>query len=228
MQEELYESKQQKQQQHQYQSRRVSNAKKKTLKRNSIPFTRLFDGLGGYDISYTNSEHSLTYGEVKETSIPILYEIFNKYAPLNKISYPFRNFYDLGAGIGKVIVGMAYMNTTLHTTGIEIVPERVQTGNTAIERIKVDQIKKRIELLCISMFDDTINYSDACWIFISNLTMSDNNTEKLVLKLESELKNGCIIVTSKELNNKSFKKLNTITLPMTWSDESKVIVYIKV
>jgi len=209
-------------------TRKSTPLRKKTLKR-THNLSKLYDGLSGYNVNTnTIKEFSTTYGELKECSLPVLYEIFNKYAPLTKIAHPFRNFYDLGAGIGKVVVGMAYANTTLTSTGIEIVPDRVKMANEALDRLRDASVKKRIEMICISMLDDTLHYNDACWIYISNLTMNDSILERLFEKLEKEVKTGCIIVTSRLTKNASFQKLNVVTLPMSWSDDSKVYIYKKI
>ena len=211
------------------QTRKLNLAKKKTMKRGVLPLSRLYGEISGYDIgSSAQSDYSITYGEVKESSIPILYEIFNTYAPLNKISSPFRTFYDLGSGIGKLVFGMSYLNSTLKSIGIEIVSERVQVANSILQKIKDINVKKRIEFLRLSMLDESINYSDACWIFLSNLTWFENHNDALFNKLAKEVKTGCIIVCSRQTKNVKFKQLNHITLPMSWANDSKVYVYTKI
>jgi SAM-dependent methyltransferase len=210
-------------------TRKINLHRKKTMKRGVLPISRLYEGQSGFNVNIPNLDgHSTTYGEVKESSIPILYEIFNTYAPLSKISLPYRNFYDLGSGIGKLAIGMCYLNSTLKSTGIEIVPDRVQIANAVLQKIRDASVKKRIENLCLSMLDDTIHYSDACWIFISNLTMSDEHNKSIFEKLAKEVKQGCIVVCSKAAGNSSFKELNNVSLPMSWSDESKVYIYAKI
>jgi tRNA G46 methylase TrmB len=208
-------------------TRKVITTRKKTMKRSSN-ISKLYEGLNGFGIDKNNfPDHKITYGEVLPESIPVLYEIFSKYAPLTKISQSYRNFYDIGCGIGKLIVGIASQHSFLKATGIEIVPERVIMANTALQRIKDDSLKKRIEFLCISMLDDSVNYSNACWIFISNLCMTLEVNTKLFEKLANETKTGCIIVCSKSHTNTNFEELNIVTLPMTWSNTSKVYVYKK-
>ena len=209
-------------------SRKIPSLRKKTMKRN-LSLSKLYDGLSGYNVNTNNiKEFSTTYGELKESSIPVLYEIFNKYAPLSKIAHPFRNFYDLGSGIGKVVVGMAHANSTITSTGIEIVPDRIKMANDALDKIRDVSLKKRIEMICISMLDNTVHYNDACWIYLSNLTMDDNIVERIFEKFAKEVKQGCIIITSKITSNSSFQELNHITLPMSWSDDSKVYIYKKI
>jgi hypothetical protein len=122
---------------------------------------------------------------------------------------------------------MASRHSFLKSTGIEIVPERIIQANTALQRIRDESLKKRIEFLCISMLDNSVNYSNACWIFVSNLGFDNDTNDKLFEKLANETKNGCIIISSKSHNNSNFELLNHISLPMSWSNDSKVYVYNK-
>jgi Histone methylation protein DOT1 len=209
------------------QTRKNLSHRKKTLKR-GVQIPKLYNGLSGFGIDKEKyPEHKTTYGEILPESIPVLYEIFSKYAPLNKISQPYRNFYDIGCGIGKVVIGMASQHSFLKCNGIEVVPERIIQANTALQRISDESLRKRIEFLCISMLDDSVNYTNACWIFISNLCFEKEINEKLFEKLSNEVKSGCVVVCSKEHNNSTFEKLNHMSLPMSWSDQAKVFIYKK-
>lgn len=156
---------------------------------------------------------------VSTESIKVLFEVFSNYAPLSKVGYSFRNFYDIGAGIGQTIIGMTHMNTTLQSVGIELLPEKVQIGNGAIEKIRDASIRRRIELVCISEINESVHYNNACWISIN--TISDSTT--LFEKLANEVVKGCIIVSSNSTENPAFKELNNITMP----DNLRVYVYTK-
>lgn len=204
-------------------TRKVRISRKKTLK-----FNKLYNGLSGFGLGHSNGEHNITYGELKDESLPILYEVFSRYAPLSNIVGSYRNFYDLGSGVGKVVLGLTALNSSLKGVGIEVVSERVQQANTALQRVRDTSIRQRIEFLCLSFLDDSIHYGNACWLFISNLCFTDDVKQKLTEKLEKELIAGAIVVCSKALNSDKFEEVNYITLPMTWSDESKVYVYKKI
>lgn len=181
-----------------------THIRKKTLKRLPLkPLAKLYNG----DTEGLSHE-----------SIPILYEIYTKYAPLLKIAQPFRNFYHIGSGSGKLVIGLAYMNSTLKSTGIETTPESVKDGNTALEKVRYEQVKRRIELLCISPLNESVQYTNACWIFLSELPDKD----LIIDKLANEVKKGCIIVCETQITNPEFQELNYITL------ESKVFVYTRV
>jgi SAM-dependent methyltransferase len=206
----------------------IPKIRKKTLKQRRIPYERLYNDLTGFGVSVDGLEaHATMYGELDNSSIPVLYEIFSSYAPLSKIASPYRNFYDIGCGIGKIVVGFAHQHSSLNTTGIEIVPERVKIAHTALERLRDESIKQRIEILCISMLDPSVNYADACWIFVANLCFTPDVQTELVNKLVAETKAGCILICSKEIQHPQFDLCNKLTLPMSWSNESKVYVYRK-
>ena len=204
-------------------TRKVRISRKKTLK-----ISKLYEGLSGFGLANSNENSNVTYGELKAESIPILYEIYSRYAPLSNILGSYRNFYDLGCGVGKIVLGLTALNSSLKGVGIELVSERVQQANTALQRLRDTSIKQRVEFVCLSFLDDSINYSNACWIFISNLCFTDDTKQQLLEKLERELNTGSIVVCSKSLNSTRFEQLNYITLPMSWSDESKVYVYKKI
>lgn len=202
--------------------------RKKTYKQRRNPIDRIYSGLTGFGVSVDGlEEHATMYGELDNTSIPVLYEIFSKYAPLSKIASPYRNFYEVGCGIGKIVVGFAHTNTLINSIGLEIVPERVKIAHTALERIRDETIKNRIEILCISMLDPSVNYADACWIYVANLCFAPDVQAQLLTKLENETKTGCILVCSKEIASSQFELCNRCTLPTSWSNESKAYVYRK-
>ena len=204
-------------------TRKVRISRKKTLKLN-----KLYEGLSGFDLVDASENSNIIYGELKDESIPILYEIFSRYAPLSNVISSYRNFYDLGCGIGKIVLGLTALNSSLKGVGIEIISERVQQANTALQRLRDTSIKQRVEFVCLSFLDDSINYNNACWVFISNLCFTDETKEQLLEKLERELNNGSIVVCSSQLNSTKFEQLNHVTLPMSWSDEFKVYVYKKI
>lgn len=209
-------------------TRKVTSSRRKTLRKTTIPFTRLYNNLDGFRANTTNlPDYKTTYGEVLPESIPILFEIFQKHAPLSKITMAHKNFYDLGCGIGKIVVGFTYLNQYIKTTGIEIVPERIQMANEALSRIRENHIKSRIEFYCISMFDNSINFSNACWIWVSNLMFTKEMNTELFNKFGKETKKGCLVVCSQKPETTHFTYLNEYTLPMSWSQSSKVYVFIK-
>ena len=194
------------------QTRKLVSHRKKTLKRS---LNRL------YPTNLTVSE------DLVDESVSVLYEIFNKYAPISKISPTFRNFYTIGSGYGKVVLLMAKQHAFLKVVGIEQDAEKIVYANTALNKIRDDSLRKRVEFYCISPNDSSLNYSNACWVFLNNEKISDEIQISITEKLIAELKAGCIVVSFKEMNISNFNQLNYISLPTTSSDNSKVYVYSK-
>ena len=197
----------------QVQTRKIVSNRKKTLKRS---IHKLYP-------TYVSTNEGIL-----EESIPVLYEIFNKYAPLSKISVVYRNFYDIGSGLGKVAISMAKQHAFLKTVGVEVDSEKVVLANTALNKIRDEPLRKRIEFYCISIIDPTLNYNNACWILLSNQFFRTEEQETLVEKLVTETKSGCIVISFKELHNSNFKELNYISLPTSNSPDSKVYVYSRI
>ena len=185
------------------QTRKVVSHRKKTLKR-SI-----------HKLYPTN-----TITDETIESIPVLFEIFNTYAPLSKISLPYRNFYHIGSGLGKVVISMAKEHSFLKAVGIESNSEKVILANTVLNKIREEGLRKRIEIYCISSSDSSLNYANACWILLSE---EDHNS--VIEKLVSEVKSGCIVLSFKEIYNSQFNKINYVSLPTSTSADSKVYVY---
>lgn len=190
------------------QTRKVVSHRKKTLKRS---------------IHKLYPTNTIVDEMILEENIPVLFEIFNKYAPVSKISLPYRNFYDIGSGLGKVVICMAKQHSFLKTVGIESISEKVIIANTALNKIRDEGLRKRIEFYCISNTDSTLNYANACWILLSE---EDHNS--VIDKLVSEVKSGCIIVSFKQLYNPHFNQINYVSLPTNTLVDSKVYVYAKI
>ena len=212
-------------------SKKPTVIRKKTVRR-SLPLeerlSRIYENVSGENCNLEGlGAYPTQYGEILPESIKILFEVFSKYAPLTKITMANKNFYDLGCGIGKVAIGFSYLNQYLKSTGIEIVPERVKKANEALSRIRDDSIKKRVELLCLSLLDDTLHYYDACWIYVSNIYFPHEMNIKIFDKLSKELKIGSVVICTQSFDHPLFKELNIFNIPMSWSNLSKVFVYTK-
>jgi SAM-dependent methyltransferase len=183
-----------------------------------------YNGINGFvTLSIgTSSEHN-TYGEVSPQGIRILYEKFKQYAPLKSR----RRFYDLGSGVGKVVLGMAVLNHELESYGIEINPERARLASMAHSRIKTPHIQRRVHFIQDSIFNPSLRLKEACWIFVSNLCFDSEMQEKLSQKID-EVEPGTVIICSRALNvsKERFEVLeNNCVVPMSWSNSSSCWIY---
>jgi SAM-dependent methyltransferase len=160
----------------------------------------------------------------------VLSEKFSQHAPIMNFPEDQRTFYDLGCGIGRLVLGMAILHGEIRARGIEIVPDRVRQATHAIERLgKGKQIMPRIQITQGSFLDPAVNYGDACWIFLSNLCYDETVQKDIYVKLEAECKKGCVLICSRELplgEGAHFEKIEQgVNVAMTWSNTSTCVIY---
>lgn len=170
-----------------------------------------------------------TYGEVTNDGINLLSEYFNKYGPLDSFNVDKKTFYDLGCGVGKIVVKMAFLNPKIQSVGYEIVPERVAIAKDVLLNVDYD-VLERITIKQQDLFDKNVKLNDGCWIFISNLCLKEDKMKEFTKKLDDETPNGCVIICSKTIDfdeNSKFKKLTVVPVPMTWQENSECIIYKK-
>ena len=190
-----------------------------------------YRGLTGFNVNVLGmSEHVTTYGEVSNPGILTLTETFKRHAPPSKFSSEQRNFFDLGCGIGRIVVGIALLVPEIRSNGIEIVSERVRTAQTALSRIHSKQLSSRIQIRHGSFLDTGITFQAVCWIFISNLCFSPEVQRSIAERLEKECSPGCVIICSKSLpfstDVQRFEKVDSgINVAMSWSATSTCEVY---
>ena len=189
---------------------------------------RIYGGMSGYmnDTSAYDSKFALTYGEVTVDGIKQLSAIFHRIHPITTYPVARRVFYDLGSGIGKIVITMASLVPSLISKGVELVNERHNMAMTAYRNIKEHSIRSRVELIHGSFLDRSL--SDAAWIYISNLCFSSEINDQISEKLGKELQEHALIVCSKPLTHPSLQLIQQTTLAQTWQTESAVFVYEKV
>ena len=189
-----------------------------------------YRGLTGFNVNvFGLTEHQTTYGEVTNAGIVSLVDTFKRHAPLSKFPDEKRNFFDLGSGIGKVVVGIALIVPEIRSNGIEIVSERIRIAQTALSRIHSKQISSRIQIRQGSFLDTGISFQAICWIFLSNLCLTPEVQRSLAERLEKECSPGCVIICSRALplsENSRIEKIDSgINIVMTWSATSTCDVY---
>jgi hypothetical protein len=192
----------------------------------------LYEGINGFNASTLGlTEYKTTNGEVTEAGIKTLSEKFSHYGPLGKFPADQQTFFDLGSGIGRVVLGMAILHPEIQARGIEIVPDRVRFSQQALGRLYTRQIIDRIHNSHGNILDPAVNLKQACWIFISNLCFDGPTQEKLAQKLETECQPGCIVICSREMpfpQLSHFEKIEQVCqVQMSWSNTSTCIIYIR-
>jgi len=168
---------------------------------------------------FQNGGHP-AYGEILYSSLELL---------LNELNIqPTDIFYDLGSGLGKVIL-QAYFNYPFKkTVGIELSPTRYQH---AINKIKILNEKnyldsqRTLEFINANIVDTDL--SDATIVFMCSTCYSNDLMEKISIKLSSS-KKGLKVITLKDLpasQKDKFELIKQYKLPMTWTKASSVFLY---
>jgi len=189
-----------------------------------------YSGINGFNTySIGASQDKSTYGEVTLSGIRTLYEKFKQYGRLDKTSRPC--FYDLGSGVGKVVVGMAVLNNEIHCYGIENMGERARLALSAYGKLRSPNVQRRVHFIHDSILNKTVTIRDACWVFISNLCFDADTQAGLTERLAAELTIGTIIICSRQLvvSPTQFETLESAcVIPMSWSNSSSCWIYRKI
>jgi SAM-dependent methyltransferase len=208
---------------------------RKTLKNNpnkTTQFESLFHGFNGRGVdSEKYKGHHITYGEITERGLHICSKLFEKYCPLDKVPLENRNFYDLGCGLGKFVIGMSILHPQIRSIGIDIVEERVEQARIVLHRVPAKTVQKRSTFHVGSFLEDRFHFNNACWIFISNLCIGDDVLAPLLVKLKTEMRPGSILLCSRDfpdVEDSGFVKREITPVPMSWSEKSNIIVYQRV
>ena len=207
-----------------------SGRKPKThrVKRGLHEITEYYVGLNGFNTSIVGSNTSTTYGEISMAGLQPLAETFKRYAPLIQFDKLHRNFIDLGSGTGKVVIGMAILVPEIQSNGIELIHERHNMAITARQKITTGSLINRIHFLHGNFVDPPYVFKNACWIFVSNLSFSNDLQTSLARSLEAGCSPKSVIICLKELplNPTIMECMDRgIIIPMSWSSISTCYVY---
>jgi hypothetical protein len=191
-----------------------------------------YNGINGFNTYKIGVESDKSiYGEVSLQGIRNLYDKFMLYAPLQKTASVRPKFYDLGSGVGKVVIGIAVLNTDIESYGIENVPDRARLASFAHSKIKSSSLQKRVNFIHDSFLSNSVSLKGVNWIFISNTCFDSETQNSLVDKIHREVDSGTIIICSRPLAIDSSKfavlEKNCI-IPMSWSNTTSCYIYKRV
>jgi hypothetical protein len=205
------------------QNRKTRRAKlhvRKTYKNNprkQSSFLQIFNGL---DVEAED------YKEVSEAGIHKIGKLFTKYLPLQRVPVQNRTFYDLGCGVGKIIVGMALIHPQLRSIGIELLDERAQQAGIALGRVS-KHVQNRCGIMRGSVGDSNFSYGNACWIFVSNFFFSPELNNQVAQKLSQELPVGCVIQSVRPLEDIRLVLKEVNRVPVVDEGDAQLHVYVK-
>ena len=204
--------------------------KPKTLrvKKGLHEMTDYYAGLNGFSTNTVGGNKSTTYGEISMAGLQPLAETFKRYAPLSIFDKPQRNFIDLGSGTGKCVIGLAILVPEIQSNGIELLHERHDMASSARQRIQTTSLINRVHLRHGNFVDPPYVFKHACWIFVSNLSFTDDLQASLARALEAGSTPKSVVVCLKELPlaPSVYECLDRgIVIPMSWSATSTCYVY---
>lgn len=179
-----------------------------------------------------------TYGEILYESV----EFLNDVLKLTQDDV----FYDLGCGVGKYVMQQYLTTPVKKSVGIELSDTRCKCAQKVIKPvvglydvcIKAENDlrkklgkkpvkkagKKTVEILKQNMLDADL--SDATVIFTCSTCFSEELMKQIADKLAG-LEEGLRLITLKQLPaHPDFKLIETFTLPMTWSKNTPVYMYV--
>ena len=180
-----------------------------------------YDGKSGYGDYHLESDDFVnTYGEITHDGFKKCLKGVNT---KNKI------FYDLGSGIGKLVVYSGLEKNFKQSIGIEFNANRHNIANSTLRSIKKD-LKggkgRNIKFINDSFFNKEYYNGDV--YFISNLCFSEKMNRKLANYFKKYNTNkGTTVLCSKKLPmRKNVRSVQQIDCSMTWAKDSKVYKYV--
>jgi hypothetical protein len=200
----------------------------------------LYCGVNGFSISSGETDlickggGNATYGEILFDSAE---KLFTEIIPLGENDV----FYDLGSGIGKLVLWVYLATPAKKSVGVELSKTRTNHAKTMLQKTQKElapqfkdqwinawgnaALKKTVEFRHENILEADL--SDATVIFICATCFPESCMQALSEKFAT-LKEGLQIASLKELpRNPSLKRKSSHTLPMTWSRQngSEVIIY---
>ncbi len=151
-----------------------------------------------------------TYGEITFSSVTTLLS----YLQLKKEDV----FYDLGCGVGKMVVQVCLNSCVKKSVGIELSLKRYDHTQNISKKLGSEEgiyEPNRLEFRHENILDSDL--SDATIIYMCSTCFPEKMMEELTEKL-SKLKKGLVVISLKPLaENDSFKLVLFCDLPVDWN-----------
>lgn len=134
-------------------------------------------------------------------------------------------FYDLGSGVGKLVVQAILTTPIKKAVGVELSPTRHEHAVSIKKELATRDLLKDKELEFVNQNVSQAALSDATVIFMCSTCFSDELMKSLTDKF-SKLKKGVRVITLRKLPEPNkFKLIKQLHLPMSWSNSSIVYIY---
>ncbi|OQA35970.1 MAG: Histone methylation protein DOT1 [Candidatus Dependentiae bacterium ADurb.Bin331] len=134
-------------------------------------------------------------------------------------------FYDLGSGVGKLVVQTALTTPVGKAVGVELAPTRHEHAQAIKNEIEKRNLLKDTKLEFQRKNVAEIPLEDASVIFMCSTCFSDELMKTLMEKM-GKLKKGLRVLTLKRFpESTKFTLVKTYQIPMTWSNSTNVYLY---
>lgn len=157
---------------------------------------------------------SSIYVETSQNETDIIVNSFKKY--FNKDTV----FYDLGSGLGKMVLHIGWRYTPKYSIGIEYSKEKHQGAIDLFNKYSKGTYTINIKFINSNFLN--INISDATVVYINNVNYPDD----IVKNLYKKIPKNCLILYKKPLPNiplnKQNKKGDTIWYIKTITEEETI------
>lgn len=184
---------------------------------------RIYKDISGFEIPKKDEQHvkqsagSPVYGEITMSSIDKLIDHLRM--------GPKDVFFDLGSGVGKVVIQVAANSKVKKAVGIELSKTRHRDALTAYKNALeyLPKINKRCEFICGDLLD--ANLKAATVIYTCSTAFSQKFMVE-VAKMLLKYKHPFLLITLQDLPRlKGFRELEGMKLNMSWMRNTSVHFY---
>ena len=133
--------------------------------------------------------------------------------------------YDLGSGVGKMVLQVAMAVPLRKCVGIEMSPSRHQGARAALSRARELGLLRARECELVRGDFMEADLSDATVIYTCSTTFSDRLMRRLMLKLSTLTPGLRFITTRHPIVRHGFEEVDELRLDMSWHRRSPVFVY---
>ena len=163
------------------------------------------------------AKSSAIYGEITPAAAEKLIEYIN-FKPKDV-------FYDLGSGVGKLIIHAAMLAKPKKLVGIELSTSRHAMARSVLKQAEKENLlkAKNVEFVCGDILKR--NLDEATVIYTCSTAFPERFFNKVVNRI-AELKPGTIFISLDEAKpNKRLQEIDVLRLDMTWKRRTPVYIY---
>jgi SAM-dependent methyltransferase len=172
-----------------------------------------FNSYGKYkNKTQFKEEYSSVYGEVTKNSTNAIVNRFKKHFNDDTV------FYDIGSGLGKMVLHIALQYNPKKSCGIEFSKERIEGANFLLE--KYGKNNDKIEFIEGDFLEQ--NYDDATVVYCDNTMYNSELTTKIVNLLPI----NCLFICRRKFDNFPLVKLGNKSFATTYKT-TKIYYFLK-